>query len=87
MSYKSKMDFETSLCGVCQVKETPSHYLLGCNEFKKERKALLSNISSILSENKVVSPNLTIEELLLGEQNFSKSDSKITLFFYIRTIL
>ena len=38
--HKSKMDFETSpLCGVCQVKETPSHYLLGFKKFKKERKS------------------------------------------------
>ena len=46
--HKSKMDFETSPpCGVCQVKEIPSYYLLQCNKFKKVRKDLLSNISSI----------------------------------------
>ena len=65
--HESKMDFETPLpCGVCQVKETPSHYLLGNNKFKKERKTLLSNISSILNKNKVALQNVTIEELLGG---------------------
>ena len=59
--HKSKMDFETSLlCGVFQVKETPSQYILGRNKFKAERKALLSNVSSILSKNKIVPQNVTI---------------------------
>ena len=35
-SHKSKMNFEISpLCTVCQIKETPSHYLLECNKCKK----------------------------------------------------
>ena len=36
--------------------------------------AFLNNISSILSKNRVGSKNFTIEEL--GEQNFSKGDTK-----------
>ena len=72
------MDFEPSpLCGVCQLKETPSHYLLGCNKFKKERKVLLSNITSVLSKNKIVPQNFAIEKLL-GQQNFSKGDLKLS---------
>ena len=38
-------------------------------------KALLNNISSIISKNKVLPQNATIEERL-GEQNFSKGGSK-----------
>ena len=57
------------------IKETPSHYPLQCSKLKKERKALLNNISSILSKIKIVPQNVLIEELL-GEQNFSKDDSK-----------
>ena len=60
---------------VCQIKETPSHYLLDCNKFKKKREAFQNNISFNLRKNKVAPQNLTIEELL-GEQNFSKGDSK-----------
>ena len=73
-SHKSKINFETSpLCGVCQIKETHLHNLLESNKFKKEREALLNNISSILSKKKVVLQNVTIEDLL-GEQNFSKGN-------------
>ena len=45
-SYDSNQVIETSpLCEVCQIKETPSHYLLEWNKFKKEREALQNNIS------------------------------------------
>ena len=55
-SHKSKINFETSpLCGVCQIKKTHSHNLLESNKFKKEREALLNNISSILSKKRLFS--------------------------------
>ena len=74
-SHKSKMNFETSpLCGVGQIKGTPSLYILKFNKFEKERGPLLNNILSILSKNKVIPQNTTIAELL-REQNVSKGDS------------
>ena len=61
--------YNTNLCNVCKVKQTPEHMLLNCRIYKAEQKTLKNAVLQLKSKSKSKSNlELSLKRLLCTEE-------------------